>query len=165
MQANNKIQLLQKFLGGSITDQELKSLFVWLNSEKGNREYENLFNNKWASNEFEKAGIIDSSLLFSKIEARMYDKKLSHRREYLIRFRNAAAVFLLGLFIPLMYFTLLSPHRDTTDVVYLKESLSNEKIRQMTLPDGTAVWLMSGSTITYPSKFSGMKTRNVKVNR
>jgi ferric-dicitrate binding protein FerR (iron transport regulator) len=33
----------------------------------------------------------------------------------------------------------------------------------MSLPDGTVVWLMSGSTIRYPSDFAGSKTRNVEV--
>lgn len=163
MQTDHTIQLLQKFLSGNITDQELKILFVWLNSEKGTQEYQNLLNDQWASGKIEKIENIDSSMLFSKIEARMRDKKLLRRKEYMIRVRNAAAIFLLGLFIPLMYFTVLSPLKDKTEVVYLKESLSNKKIKQITLPDGTAVWLMSGSSITYPSKFSGMKTRNVEV--
>ncbi|MDX9880476.1 MAG: DUF4974 domain-containing protein [Prolixibacteraceae bacterium] len=163
MQNSNKIQLLQKFLNGNITDKELKILFVWLNSEKGTREYQNLFDDRQAFNEFEKVGNIDSSMLFAKIEARMRDKKLLRRKEYIIRFRNAAAIFLLGLFIPLVYFTVFLPMKDKTTVVFMKENLSNEKIRQVTLSDGTAVWLMSGSTITYPSDFSGMKTRNVEV--
>lgn len=163
MQTDHTIQLLQKFLSGNITDQELKSLFVWLNSEKGTQEYQNLLNDQWASGKIDKVENIDSSMLFSKIEARMRDKKLLRRKEYMIRVRNAAAIFLLGLFIPLMYFTVLSPLKDKTEVVYLKESLSNKKIKQITLSDGTSVWLMSGSSITYPSKFSGMKTRNVEV--
>jgi hypothetical protein len=71
MQTDSKIQLLQKFLRGNITDQELKSLFVWLNSEKGNLEYEKLSNEKWLSKEFETIENIDSSTLFSGIEAKM----------------------------------------------------------------------------------------------
>lgn len=161
MQNGNKIQLLQKFLNDNITDQELKRLFVWLNSEKGNQEYQNLFNDRWAYSELERTGDIDSSMLFAKIEARMHDKNLL-RKEYIIRFRNAAAIFLLGILIPLTYVIVLSPN-DHAEVVFVKESLSNEKIRQLALPDGTAVWLMSGSSITYPSDFSGMKTRNVEV--
>ena len=47
--------------------------------------------------------------------------------------------------------------------MYLKESLSNEKVKKMTLADGTDVWLMSGSTISYPSSFAGNKTRKVEV--
>lgn len=163
MQTDHHIQLLQKFLSGTITDQELKSLFVWLNSEKGTQEYQNLFSDKWASGKIDQVGDIDSSVLFSKIEARMRDRKSVARKEFMIRFRNAAAIFLLGLFIPLMYFTVLSPLKNKTNVVLVKESLSNEKIRQVKLPDGTSVWLMSGSSITYPSKFAGMKTRNVEV--
>ncbi|MGV8093609.1 MAG: FecR family protein [Mangrovibacterium sp.] len=163
MQTDSKIQLLQKFLRGNITDQELKSLFVWLNSEKGNLEYEKLSNEKWLSKEFETIENIDSSTLFSGIEAKMQEKQLWRRKKFLIRLRNAAAIFILGFIIPLIYFTILNPQKVNQQMVYLQESLSNEKVRKMTLPDGTAVWLLSGSTIRYPSDFSGSKTRNVEV--
>jgi len=163
MQTDNKIQLLQKFLHGSITDQELKNLFVWLNSEKGNLEFERLLNEKWISNKFQTSENIDPSILFSKIKARIEDKQLSGRKQFFIKFGKVAAIFILGLLIPTMYFTVLKPLEDNKEVVYFKESLSNEKIRKMTLPDGTAVWLMSGSTITYPSNFLGNESRNVEV--
>ncbi len=163
METGSPIQLLQKFFSGNITDQELKCLFLWLNSEKGNLEYEMLSNNRWLSNEFETIKNIDSSTLFSRIEARMKEKQVGNKKRFLIRFRNAAAIFILGLVIPSMYFMILNPRKAGTPVVYLRESLSNEKVRKMTLPDGTAVWLMSGSTIKYPANFSGEKTRNVEV--
>lgn len=163
METGSHIQLLQKFLRGSITDQELKRLFLWLNSKKGNLEYEMLSNNQWLSNEFEAIEHIDSSTLFSRIEARMKENQFRGRKRFLIRVRNAAAIFVLGLIIPSMYFMVLNPREADKQVVYLRESLSNEKVRKMTLPDGTAVWLMSGSTIQYPANFSGEKTRNVEV--
>ena len=163
MQTDNKIQLLQNFLNGSLTDQELKNLFVWLNSEKGNLEFEKLLNEKWLTNKFQTTENIDSSILFSRIKTKIEDKQLSSRKQLFIRFRKVAAIFILGLLIPTIYFMLLNPQKDNKKVVYLKESLSNEKIRKMTLPDGTAVWLMSGSTITYPSNFIGTKTRNVEI--
>jgi ferric-dicitrate binding protein FerR (iron transport regulator) len=163
MHTDSKIQLLQKFFRGNITDQELKSLFVWLNSEKGNLEYEKLSNEKWLSGEFESVEHINSSTLFSEIEAKMRGKQLSGRKQFMIRMRNAAAIFILGFIIPLIWFTVMNPQKANKQVAYLQESLSNEKVRKMTLPDGTAVWLMSGSTIRYPSDFSGSKTRNVEV--
>lgn len=163
MQTDNKIQLLQNFLNGSITDQELKNLFVWLNSEKGNLEFEKLLNEKWLTNKYQTTERIDSTILFSRIKAKIEDRHLSGRKQLFIRFRKVAAIFILGLLIPTMYFVLLNPQKDNKKVVYLKESLSNEKIKKMTLPDGTAVWLMSGSTITYPSNFTGNKTRNVEI--
>ncbi len=163
MQTDSKIQLLQKFLRGSITDQELKTLFIWLNSEKGNLEYEILSNKKWLYGEFEPVEHIDSAALFSRIEARMQDKKRLGRKQFLFRLRNAAAIFILGFLLPLTYFTVLNPQQSNNQAVYLKESLSNEKVRKTTLPDGTDVWLMSGSTITYPSSFSGDKIRKVTI--
>ncbi len=163
MQTDNKIQLLQKFFNGNITDQELKTLFAWLNSEKGSLEYEMLSKGKWLTGEFEPIKNIDSSSLFSRIESKMQEKQQLGRKQLLIKLRNAAAIFVLGLILPLTYFTILNPLRSDKQITYFKESLSNEKVRKTTLPDGTIVWLMSGSTITYPSDFSVSKTRNVEV--
>ena len=47
-------------------------------------------------------------------------------------------------------------------VKMLELSTPRGKDCQMTLPDGTQVWLNADSKITFPSRFSG-KTRNVKV--
>ena len=80
MQTDNKIQLLQNFLNGSITDQELKNLFVWLNSEKGNLEFEKLLNEKWLTNKFQTTENIDSTILFSKIKSKIENKQLSGRK-------------------------------------------------------------------------------------
>jgi transmembrane sensor len=163
MKSENKIRLLQNFLNGNITDNELKDLFVWLNTEEGSLEYNKLFDEKWFSNKFETDKDIDSSILFSKIKARMEDKQLAARKKIFIRLRNTAAIFILGLLIPVVYYKVLNPVKESKGLIYFKESLSNEKIRKMTLPDGTNVWLMSGSSITYPGEFSGSKTRSVEL--
>jgi len=164
MPNDKKIQLLQKFFNGSITDQELKSLFVWLNSEKGNLEYETLSAEKWLSGEFKMLEDINPQALFSKIEARIQTKNLVGRKLFLIRLRNAAAIFILGFIISAICFHLSNPQKEQKEIVYLQESLSNEKVKKLSLPDGTVVWLMSGSTISYPSDFAGCKIRNVEVN-
>ena len=163
MQSDNKIHLLQNFLKGNISDKQLKELFFWLNSDKGNLEYEKLLNEKWIGNDFEYLENIDSSILFSKIEAKIKEKQLPRKRHFLIGLRNAAAIFIIGLMLPIIYYTVISPSNGNKEVVYLKESLSNEKVKKITLPDGTSVWLMSGSTISYPSNFSESQTRKVEV--
>lgn len=164
MPNDNKIQLLQKFFSSNITDQELKSLFVWLNSEKGNLEYEKLSAEQWSSGEFKMLEDIDSPALFRKIEARMQAKKSVGRKLFLVRLRNAAAVFILGFIVSAICFHVLNPWKEQKEMVYRQESLSNEKVKKLSLPDGTVVWLMSGSTISYPSDFAGSKTRNVEVS-
>ncbi len=163
MQTETKIKLLEKFFSGSILDSELKSLFVWLNSEQGNQEYEKLADAIWTSGQFDAVEKVDSAKLYSKISARLQEKQLSGRKPLMISLRKAVAIFILGLVLPLTYFTLLNPQDSNQQVVYLKESLSNEKVRKMSLPDGTAVWLLSGSEITYPSDFTKSKYRKVKV--
>jgi len=162
MHFEDKIHLLQNFLNGSISDSQLRELFFWLNSEKGNLEYEKIFNEGW-TNEFDALGNIDSVKLFSKIEAKIKEKQKSKKKYFLLRLRNAAAIFILGLILPVIYYSTHTSLKGNRQVIYLNESLSNEKLKKMTLADGTDVWLMSGSTIIYPSSFVGNETRNVEL--
>ncbi len=162
MHSEDKIRLLQNFLTGKINDPQLKELFFWLNSEKGNLEYERLFNEEWIK-DFETQEKIDSTKLFSKIDAKIKEKQFSRKKHFLVGLRNAAAIFVLGLIIPVIYYSSITSPKENSQVVYLKESLTNEKVKKIKLPDGTFVWLMSGSTISYPSSFSGTQTRKVEV--
>lgn len=162
MHSDDKINLLQNFLNGRISDSQLRELFFWLNSEKGHLEYERLFNERWIK-DFDALENIDSVKLFSKIEARIKEKQESKKKYFLLGLRNAAAIFILGLILPVIYYSTLTSSKENRQAVYLKESLSSEKVKKMTLADGTEVWLMSGSTISYPSSFAGNETRNVEV--
>lgn len=162
MHFEDKIHLLQNFLNGRISDSQLRDLFFWLNSEEGNLEYERLFNEGWIE-DFDTLKNIDSVKLFSKIEAKIKEKQKSKKKHFLIGIRNAAAIFILGLILPVIYYSNYTSSKENRQVVYFKESLSNEKVKKMTLADGTDVWLMSGSTISYPSSFAGNDTRNVEV--
>lgn len=163
MHSDDKINLLQNFLNGRITDSQLRELFFWLNSENGNLEYEKLFNEGWI-NEFKALENIDSVKLFSKIEARINEKQKSKKKHFLIGLRNAAAIFILGLILPVIYYSSYTSNKENRQVVYVKESLSNEKVKKVVLPDGSAVSLMSGSTILYPSEFLNNKTREVELS-
>lgn len=162
MHSEDKIHLLQNFFSGRISDPQLKELFFWLNSEKGHLEYEKLFNEGWIK-DFDATGSIDSVNVFSKIEARIKEKQKSKKKHFLIGLRNAAAIFILGMILPVIYYSTNISSKGNQQVVQYKESLSNEKVKKVTLSDGTDVWLMSGSTISYPSTFAGNETRNVEV--
>lgn len=162
MHSEDKIRLLQDFLTGKISDSQLKELFFWLNSEKGNLEYERRFNDDWLK-DFETQENIDSVKLFSKIEAKIKEKQFSRKKHFLIGLRNAAAIFILGLILPFIYYSTLTSSKEKHQVVYLKETLSSEKVKKITLADGTDVWLMSGSSISYPASFAENKTREVEV--
>lgn len=162
MHFEDKIHLLHNFLNGRISDSQLRELFFWLNSEKGNLEYEKLFNEGW-KNEFTAQENIDSVKLYSKIEAKIKEKQKSKKKYFLLGLRNAAAIFILGLILPVIYYSTQTSSKVNRQVVYLKESLSSEKVKKVTLSDGTDVWLMSGSTISYPSTFVGNESRNVEV--
>jgi hypothetical protein len=77
-----------------------------------------------------------------------------------------AAILLLSLSIP-FYFMFLNPQEEKlaeAEVVpTLEKNIAKGEKLSFTLPDGTRVWLNSGTTISYPEKF-GTDQRLVKMD-
>lgn len=73
-----------------------------------------------------------------------------------IRWRliNAAAILTIPLIIALSYF--LIAEKDAP-IVYSEVTATNAKVVSVLLPDGSKVFLYSGSSLKYPDKFSGDK--------
>tara|TARA_R110002124_G_scaffold25999_1_gene93639 strand:+ start:2507 stop:3523 length:1017 start_codon:yes stop_codon:yes gene_type:complete len=66
-----------------------------------------------------------------------------------------AAVLIVGFFISLVYWKLAPVSKEFHTVSTQKDNLS-----KVTLPDGTIIWVKSGSNLRYPEQF-GSKTREV----
>lgn len=163
MSKGDKIEILQRFLQGTASDEEVTNLFIWFNSSKGNQEFFELFGIGWENSAKLPDEQLDSDLIYQKLKARVEG---SRRKEDRIRWiknaRNAAAIFVLGLIIPFAYFYFEG--QDTTQSQQIiTQSLSNDKVKRLLLADGTTVYLMSGSSLTYPSSFSKQNIRNVEL--
>lgn len=108
--------------------------------------------------------------LHKRIDTTRNWKQISRRitlhtyKDNLWRFvRNTAAILLLPVMITtfVMYKTLKDEGNISSEQVELTSAYG--LVSKATLPDGSDVWLNSGSTITYPLSFAG-ETRQVFLN-
>lgn len=78
-----------------------------------------------------------------------------YRKKFLYFTRNAAAILLL----PILLFTGFLYFNSAKNISVQETQISSAygTITRTTLPDGTEVWLNSGSKLTYPQAFTGSK--------
>ncbi len=96
---------------------------------------------------------VDTAKNWDKISKRI--RKDQYRKRFLYFTRNAAAILLLPilLFTGFLYFN----SGKNISVPEIQIFSAYGTITKTTLPDGTEVWLNSGSKLTYPQVFTGGK--------
>jgi ferric-dicitrate binding protein FerR (iron transport regulator) len=78
--------------------------------------------------------------------------------------RNAAAVLTIPLTIMSIALFGTIKERDGRPVEQIELTSANGLVTKATLPDGSEVWLNSGSRLSYPQRFTGNTSRNVSLS-
>jgi transmembrane sensor len=155
--------LVTKTLEGNALQEERNELIGWINaSEQNRREFEQT-ESFWNALE-----ILSNHEKFNSNEGyddfiRSLNKDttihpLQNQLKYFNYFIRIAASILLVLGIS--YLTYLITKDNTSTIAYFELITPNGSHTQLSLTDGTKIWLNAGSKLRYPSKFIG-KTRTV----
>ena len=88
----------------------------------------------------------------------------SQRRGFAFYLLRIAAILILPLLISTITFAYLymNDNQQSQAIAYLEATSAPGIVTQITLPDSSKVWLNSGSSLRYPSRFVGME-RNVTL--
>lgn len=145
-------ELLLKYIEGNSTDQEKIAVANWLDSDAENmREYLAL------------RKLHDIAIWHQSPEAgsvQNFSKKVWAWRPIYTEVLKIAAVLLVAVFISRFLF----PETKTVNPVALQTlHVPAGQRAEITLEDGTKVWLNAKTTMTFPNQFSG-KTREVQLN-
>jgi ferric-dicitrate binding protein FerR (iron transport regulator) len=153
MQNNHHIDLLiSKCLSECITSTEKSDLETWLNKDADNRIYFNQVRNIWqTSHPAFSPGSIDVDLAKSKV-MRKINKRNWAQDPVMIWWQRIAAVLFLPLLL-LMGYLMNQKELLTAEVVYQEIFAPYGMYSKVNLPDGSAVWLNSGSKLKYPVVF------------
>jgi transmembrane sensor len=152
--------LFSKVLSGNATEQEKKTFKEWLEkSDSGKsafQEYEKL----WEASREGKKYDLEVARLKTKIKIL---EKLNSRRSFYFYWQRVAAILVIPLILAPSLYYLISSHKVAScneSIEYVKTSYGTRT--SITLPDGSLVWLNSGSIISYPHNF--IKSREVTLN-
>jgi transmembrane sensor len=159
-----KGELLVKYLDGSATAEEIEMILEWKNESTLNKkEFERIVAVWEMATRLSEMKKIDVARARNEVrkqikEFNKKDKKLWHY------WRNIAAILFLPLIISLSVYIFKTRHPMHLRPANQLEIYSACGLRtKFSLPDGTTVWLNSGSKITYPEKFSDGK-REVQLH-
>lgn len=156
MGKNNIHILIERFFGNDLSPEIQKKFHAWLLDRKFQEEKEKTMGTLWeeASAEADASTFRELSRLHKRIEAsgQTFHKPIG------LYIRRIAAILLLpllGAFGAYYYLTKVNP---VVEEAQLKECFAaNGEQKQVELPDGTKVWLNSGSLLVYDKQFKGKR--------
>lgn len=160
MKTNSEIDILiSKLLSGNLSSSDKIKLDEWLNISSDNREYFNQMQNLWhLSHPAFSPNSIDVEKAAEKITLKINEQNRV-KLPLLVWWQRIAAI----LIIPLIAFTGYLMNRETEFAANdtYQEVFSPFGVRsKINLPDGSMVWLNSGSHLKYPVVFK-KGSRNV----
>lgn len=153
MQDNDYIVLLHKDLTGEITPAEKVVLNDWIARSGEHALLAADLRAAWEKSEgYEKKFETDLDAAFGQVQARIRAESPTMRvvsfRQQLLRVAAAVAILIAGIW----GFQHFADFTNAPDQVIVS---SEGDMKEVTLPDGTHVWLRSGAQIEYPAAFTG----------
>lgn len=158
MKTDNYIALIYKQLKGEITPDEAKTLRAWEAASSDNRQESESVRSAWQqSEEYDLPFDLDEEADFAKVQARLNTKgkivQMPVRRNNWLRVAAVGAILVIAGFVVRNYFAAETAWAEIT---------ASTDVQEFQLADGTKVWLNEGSTLSYPTEFSGTQ-RDVKL--
>lgn len=153
-------EIIAAFLVGESSKEENELLFEWLNQSTENRQIFNELKIAWQYAFADRQQMVESrTLILKTILARVRKRRL---------FRPAAAIAAFFLAAGLGFAiasAIFKPLEDPTSAphegIITMSTLPGQKA-EATLPDGTKIWLNSGTTISYPASY-GIEDRTATL--
>lgn len=131
-------KLLQLYFEGRATDEQSRSITEWLDADEANMKYYQHLCRLYEINLWDEQPVT-VSVSRSKVKS----------RRFVLEFLKIAAVFALGF---LLNNRMNIPDKDIFMQTVLVPAGQNA---QVTLADGSKVWLNAGSTLHFPTRFPG----------
>jgi ferric-dicitrate binding protein FerR (iron transport regulator) len=145
-------EIITKVFNGQASAEETEQVAVWLKQDVANKTYFAQLKNIWDVSHppFNPEAIeVDRAYhrVMKQIEPRTYTLK-----PLLVWWQKTAAILLIPLSLLLGYLLIVN-HQSRSDLVWQEVSSPYGMTSQITLSDGSTVWLNSGSKLKYPVKF------------
>lgn len=154
---NTTTKLVQIYLSARFSPASEEKLQQWLISSRNEEEKEKASLLYWNSLETRPTRNTYTSL--EKVENRIGIHPKKHRTMFSRKWITAAATLVMILLAGGSYMWYTTPK----NIYYKDVYAAYGETKHIELPDGSTIWLNSGTTIRYPEKFTG-KERNVYLD-
>jgi transmembrane sensor len=149
--------LLIKYFNQEINSDEVTRLKIWLEKNIENQSYFSRISNLWnITHPAFPIKDINTNEALRKVLCKIASsetKVLHTSRPFIYYWQRIAAVLLIPLILGIAYLLLI--HNNTIPITYQETSTPYGTLSQITLADGSKVWLNSGSCLKYPMAFTG----------
>jgi len=154
--AENYNELIVRYLDNELSGEELDELSGWIKADPENFRYFMELKDIWLAGETVNSEKIASDALLrfrQKYPVKTYS--LTGSSKMIRIFLRIASTFLLAVLLSISWYWLTSPRAKGTsaDTKFAQIYIPKGHKGQITLNDGTKVWLNSNSTLRYPSGF------------
>lgn len=159
----NMDTVIRNYLEGLASNEEIKKLGIWIESSEDNKKYYQQIKNLWDGSDKTNSSVnVDVNLAFGQVLNRI--EKKPEGKKWIGILQKAAAILLLPLVISGYFMGTLNESKKENTAVAFNEIYASPGTRsKVVLPDGTVVWLNSGSKLRYPDKFISAE-RNVSLS-
>ncbi len=155
----NSENLFARILDGNATTQEQEDFEQWISKSKDNKFEFSAYKKIWESTQYLKTYNISVAKIKTQIKIL---EKLKTRKNFLFYWQKVAAIIVIPILIASAYFY-FDKNKTIDNSVVLVETVTTSygSKSSLELPDGSLVWLNSGSEITFPKDFT--ESREVEL--
>jgi transmembrane sensor len=153
---NDKIELVVKLLQGEASSEEKQEILDWAKENKANQKLYVQLKDIWEASQGADNKRFDSQRAWILLRSELFEKfdnsrHLQQRKTYL-NILKVAAVILISFGISWMIFSTKVEEKLTAANNVIQVPLGSKT--QITLPDGSKVWINSGSKLNYYSDYN-----------
>ena len=154
--------IITKYLSGTASLQEEKLLLKWRNADAGyEQEFQELCESWQIAHADLNTVIPDKERVWGKIMSNLHLAKPVKMYTRRLLYRTVGVAAILALVLGFSLSTLFPKEEEETKLVSFTAPVGQKA--EISLPDGTKVWLNSGSTLTYLTDYAKDR-RSVKLN-
>ncbi len=156
-------RILANSILGRISPKERAQLDAWIAADPEHRKEADAYRQIWEKSKRLVYGeSIDLEYFLRKTKRRISE---FHRKRRIIYFRQAAAILLLTISFTALIQYLQNRNLNVAgdEQGYMEVKTACGMQTSFTLPDGTEVWLNSGSILRYPGSFNNRRNRNIEL--